>query len=103
MNASTPNRRMKVVVVGLGQMGRSHALAYHNNPEFEKILDQARGETDEAKRNALYKQADKILYDDAPWLFVVYDQSPKAFRKDRLQNFNLAASNFFSLVNVSLK
>jgi predicted dehydrogenase len=37
MNASTPNRRMKVVVVGLGQMGRSHALAYHNNPEFEIV------------------------------------------------------------------
>jgi predicted dehydrogenase len=26
---------LQVMVVGLGNMGRSHALAYHNNPEFE--------------------------------------------------------------------
>lgn len=28
---------MKVVVIGLGNMGRSHALAYHNHPEAEII------------------------------------------------------------------
>ena len=37
MNASTPYRPLKVLVVGLGQMGRSHALAYHKNPSFEII------------------------------------------------------------------
>jgi predicted dehydrogenase len=28
---------LKVLVVGLGQMGRSHALAYHNHPGFEIV------------------------------------------------------------------
>ncbi|TJW82752.1 MAG: gfo/Idh/MocA family oxidoreductase, partial [Mesorhizobium sp.] len=26
---------LRVVVAGLGNMGRSHALAYHTNPGFE--------------------------------------------------------------------
>ena len=28
---------IRVLVAGLGNMGRSHALAYHNNPEFEIV------------------------------------------------------------------
>ncbi|TIW77243.1 MAG: gfo/Idh/MocA family oxidoreductase, partial [Mesorhizobium sp.] len=28
-------RPLRVVVAGLGNMGRSHALAYHTNPGFE--------------------------------------------------------------------
>ena len=37
MITSTPIQRLKVLVVGLGQMGRSHAVAYHNNREFEIV------------------------------------------------------------------
>jgi predicted dehydrogenase len=32
MNADKP---LRVLVAGLGNMGRSHALAYHSNPGFE--------------------------------------------------------------------
>jgi hypothetical protein len=28
---------ISVLVAGLGNMGRSHALAYHNNPGFEIV------------------------------------------------------------------
>ncbi len=35
MNTSTPP--VRVLVAGLGNMGRSHALAYHNNPGFEIV------------------------------------------------------------------
>ena len=31
------NAPIKVMVAGLGNMGRSHALAYHHNPGFEII------------------------------------------------------------------
>lgn len=34
MTLSTP---LRVLVAGLGNMGRSHALAYHNNPGFEIV------------------------------------------------------------------
>lgn len=31
------NDKLKVVVVGIGQMGTSRALVYHNNPDFQII------------------------------------------------------------------
>lgn len=33
----SPNTPLRVLVAGLGNMGKSHALAYHNNPGFEII------------------------------------------------------------------
>jgi len=37
MTATVPTRRLRVLVVGIGQMGRSHAIAYHRNPAYEVI------------------------------------------------------------------
>ena len=34
MNTEKP---LRVLVAGLGNMGRSHALAYHDNPGFEIV------------------------------------------------------------------
>jgi predicted dehydrogenase len=33
----TDRKPIRVLVAGLGNMGRSHALAYHNNPGFEIV------------------------------------------------------------------
>src|SRR5690606_35652986 len=35
VNMQAPTKPLRVVVAGLGNMGRSHALAYHANPGFE--------------------------------------------------------------------
>ncbi|HTR51667.1 MAG TPA: ABC transporter substrate-binding protein [Kofleriaceae bacterium] len=43
--------------------------AFYANPELDALLDHARREQDEAKRAALYRRAEHILYDDAPWLW----------------------------------
>jgi ABC-type transport system substrate-binding protein len=40
----------------------------YGNPEVDELLDQARQETDEAARLELYRQAEEIVVDDAPWL-----------------------------------
>ncbi|RKP51840.1 Gfo/Idh/MocA family protein [Pararobbsia silviterrae] len=37
MNDVSEYRPLRVVVAGLGQMGRSHALAYHSNPDYEIV------------------------------------------------------------------
>lgn len=37
MIQNTQQRRLKVFVIGLGQMGKSHALAYHKNPAFQVV------------------------------------------------------------------
>ncbi|MBV9439504.1 MAG: hypothetical protein JOZ24_05900, partial [Candidatus Eremiobacteraeota bacterium] len=43
-------------------------LSCYSNPEVDKLADQARGELDQAKRKALYKQIATILHEDAPWI-----------------------------------
>jgi predicted dehydrogenase len=32
-----PTRPLRVLVVGIGQMGRSHAIAYHHNPAYQIV------------------------------------------------------------------
>ncbi|MBA2542609.1 MAG: ABC transporter substrate-binding protein [Deltaproteobacteria bacterium] len=44
-------------------------FSFFKNTELDGILDAARGETDLAKRAALYKRAERILYDEAPWIW----------------------------------
>ncbi len=41
----------------------------YKNPELDSLLDQARSEIDAAKRTAMYQRAERILYDDAPWIW----------------------------------
>jgi peptide/nickel transport system substrate-binding protein len=43
--------------------------SFYANPELDALLDAAHAELDESKRAALYRQAEHILYDDAPWLW----------------------------------
>jgi ABC-type transport system substrate-binding protein len=42
---------------------------FYANPELDELLDRARGEPDPDKRAALYRRAERILYDDAPWVW----------------------------------
>ena len=42
--------------------------ARYSNPEFDEIVMQARVEMDETKRNELYKEAQRIVMEDSPWI-----------------------------------
>ena len=44
----------------------------YNNPEFDKLLDQAAKELDLTKRAGLMKQAEAILMKDMPWIPIMY-------------------------------
>ena len=52
----------------------SNNYSYYSNDKLHKILIQAQSETDESKRNALYKQAQVIIHNDAPWIPLVHSQ-----------------------------
>src|SRR5262249_15025837 len=47
---------------------------FYSTPEFRALLDSARGEPDAEKRAALYRPAERILYDDAPWIWDYHQQ-----------------------------
>jgi len=43
--------------------------SYYANPELDAVLDAAHAEADPARRAAMYHRAERILYDDAPWVW----------------------------------
>ena len=42
---------------------------FYANPELDRVLDQARTTLERPGREALYRRAEQILYDDAPWIW----------------------------------
>lgn len=43
--------------------------SFYANAELDALLDAARGELDPAARAAMYRRAERILHDDAPWIW----------------------------------
>ena len=43
--------------------------SFYANPEVDALLDAARAELDRDRRAALYRRVERILYDDAPWIW----------------------------------
>ncbi|MFZ7944766.1 hypothetical protein ACO1D1_14245, partial [Neobacillus sp. 19] len=58
--------------------------AYYSNDELHDILIEAQTETDQAKRNELYKKAQEIVHEDAPWVPLVHSTPLLAASKDVL-------------------
>ena len=44
----------------------------YDNPEVDSLLEQARVETDEARRFSIYNQVEQTILDDAPWIPLWY-------------------------------
>ena len=63
--------------------GASNNWSQYSNPEFDKLAKEANTEPDTAKRADLYKQAQKILADDAVFIpvieFASYDANSKRY------------------------
>ena len=53
----------------------SENKAFYSNPEVDDLLDRARVERDRTQRLALYREASRIIVDDAPWGFAFSDRS----------------------------
>lgn len=49
--------------------------AFYNNPEFNKLLDDALLLTDSAEITELYKQAQTIAWEECPWIYLANDNS----------------------------
>jgi peptide/nickel transport system substrate-binding protein len=60
----------------------SNNYSYYSNDQLHEILIKAQTETDQAKRNALYEQAQVIIHDDAPWVPLVHSTPLLAAAKD---------------------
>jgi len=74
----------------------------YKNPEVDDLLAQAQRESDHGKRVALYHKAQKLILDDAPWIFVNSLVQVRAARKE-VKGFQLNPTQmFFDMEKVSL-
>lgn len=62
--------------------------AFYARPEVDALLDAARGELDPARRAASYRQVERLLYDDAVWVFG-YHPLTTAVRQPYVQGLGL--------------
>lgn len=62
---------------GEQQPPRGVNRGYYANPKVDALFTSGRGEGDDAKRHAMYREAAKIIADDAPWLFLYQDRLPR--------------------------
>ncbi len=76
--------------------------ALYKNPKFDDLLQQARLTTDQARRASLYKEAQRILVDDAPWVFVDHEIQIAALGR-RVQGFKLHPSFDLRVETISVK
>ncbi len=63
------------------------------NPDVDQLLLQARQVADRTKRAELYRRAQQIVVDDAPWVFVDHEQQVVATRAN-VKGFKLHPSGF---------
>ncbi|HEY5219649.1 MAG TPA: ABC transporter substrate-binding protein, partial [Gemmatimonadaceae bacterium] len=59
-------------LLGSANTGVGGNVSFYRNPAFDRLMDTARRETDEPRRNALYRQADSLAYADAPMLYLYF-------------------------------
>ncbi len=54
---------------------------YYANPTVDELVEAGRVETDPERRAALYRKLDRVVHDDAPWLFVASWKQNVVFRE----------------------
>ena len=50
--------------------------SYYKNPQLDTMIEQASSATDPAKRAQIYCSAAKIVWNDAPWIFLYNQKYP---------------------------
>lgn len=80
----------------------SNNYAYYTNEEVHELLIQAQSETDENVRNELYKKAQEIIHDDAPWVPLAHS-TPLLAAKAGVNGFLPHPTGSDKLHNVSIE
>ncbi len=80
----------------------SNNYAYYENQELHDLLIKAQSEVDESVRNDLYKQAQEIIHEDAPWVPLAHSTPLLAGGKN-VMNFKAHPTGSDKLSTVDLE
>ena len=68
--------------VSSGPLTKNANLGYYENPEYDKLLADALTTPDRAKRAEMYRKAQRIFAEDAPWIFMFHANYVIAARRN---------------------
>ncbi len=74
----------------------------YSNPQVDKLLEDARASTDQATRAQYYLQAQTMIAQDAPYVFLYHGVSVQA-SSTKVQNFQLLPTTIMEFMSVYLK
>ena len=80
----------------------SNNYSYYSNDEVHDLLIAAQSEVDEAKRIDLYKQAQVIIHEDAPWVPLAHS-TPLLAAKSSVKGFKPHPTGSDKLANVTIE
>ena len=72
---------------------------YYENPNVDALIEQARSRTDRDERGRLYRELQRLVHREAPWVFVA-SWRQNVVTNHRLEGFALQPSFFLLLRNV---
>lgn len=72
---------------------------HYSNPEFDRLFEQALGETDQKVKTKLYQRMDQIMIGDAPVIPLYYDQVVRLV-SHRITGLGVNAMNLLNLKTV---
>lgn len=82
--------------------GAENNVGGYSNKEFDRLLDEAAVETDQAKRMSLYQQAETVLLEDAPFIPLWHDVN-YVLVKPYVKGYSPNALGLVDLKNVSVE
>ncbi|MGJ3242480.1 MAG: ABC transporter substrate-binding protein [Opitutales bacterium] len=72
---------------------------YYSNPEVDRLLEQARRTPDQTERARLYREVQRIVVEDAPWVFIA-SWRQNAVASESVRDFTLQPSFLLHLEDV---
>lgn len=75
---------------------------WYANATVDDLFNRARAEQDDKKRSDLYREAAKLITDDAPWLFLYQDRAPRVL-SSRISGIKGARSVLLDYPNMAIK
>lgn len=74
--------------------------SFYGNPEVDALLVQAQQVSDQEQRKEIYHQAEQLIVDDAPWVFLGY-QKHQVVTRSNVKDFQLQPTYIYYLAGVS--
>lgn len=59
--------------------------AYYSNPDYDKLVEEQASHMDYSERAKIIYNAQKILYEDLPYIILLYEKEHQLVRSDRIQ------------------